>query len=1082
MKLAMCVLGMYLVLSPLRALASAPAAPLHLRCEHLTDPMGIDTAHPRLSWWMAPGARGERQTAYRLIVASSKALLAKNRGDLWDTGKVNAEQPVELPYAGRELASFQQCFWKVRVWNQTGKPSPWSAPATWTMGVMHPQDWKAQWISYSPPPDGLAEAEAAYPSFDGCHWIWYPEGDPHDRAPAATRYFRTTLAIPPGVSIQSAYALITADDQWVLTINGKEAARSDGQGFAWQRPKLVPLQKLLHSGENLVAVEAVNAAESPAGVLARLRVQLASGEVLTKDTGADWLTATTAEPGWESAAKLPEGWVHAMDLGAYGVGPWHILPDDKRRPWPQKAPSPIFRKEFVIQKPVRRALLAICGLGYFEAHINGQKVGDHVLDPAFTAYDHRCLYVVLDATRLVRTGTNAIGVMLGNGFYNQAARDAWDFQNAPWRGAPRLLAQVRLEYRDGSAETVGTDDTWRASTGPIVRDGTRNGELYDARLEKPGWDAPGYNDTGWARAGRVEAPAALLQAQMARPIKVMATIRPVRITQPKPGVFLVDMGQTFAGWARIKVQGPAGTRITLRYGERVSDAGLLEQAQIAGLVYEGPFQTDTYILKGKGVETWETHFAYHGYRYIEVTGFPGAPTPESIVGRVVHTAFEPAGAFTCSNPLLNAIQRLTLWSYRSNFVGIPTDCPHREKNGWTGDAQLACEQAQYNWQNTAGYEKWMFDFDDALHPDGDLPGIVPSTGWGYGTGPAWDSAYILIPWYLYVYQGDTRVLQQHYAGMKKYLDYLVSRAHEFIVDYGLGDWVPYKTQTPVAVTSTGYAYVDCSLFARIAELLGHSEDAQKYGALAQRFREAFERQFIRPDGSVANNSQTALSCALYQGLATTETAPLIAKKLAEDVEAKQYHLDTGILGAKYVFHSLSSYGRHDLAYRIAVQTTEPSYGNWVKRGATTLWEDWFGAASLDHIMFGDISAWFYQTLVGINPDPHAPGFRHFVIRPIPVEDLTWVRAWHASPFGVIKVAWRVAANVLHLEITVPPNTTATVVIPSTTARLVQEGGRPAASRVGIRPDLSAAGEARFTLEAGTYSFTAPRTPSGETSR
>ncbi|MGC8669141.1 MAG: glycoside hydrolase family 78 protein [Chthonomonadales bacterium] len=1074
MKCVFAVLAVLVTAAPVDALPKPPAAPFHLRCEHLANPIGIDAARPRLGWWMAPGARGERQSAYRLLVASSEALLAKDQGDLWDTGKVSAPHPIELPYGGKPLASFQQCFWKVRVWNQTGKASPWSAPATWTAGVMHPRDWKAEWISYSPPPDRLADEEAAYPSFDGCHWIWYPESDPHDRVPAGTRYFRAVLTLPADASIQSAFALVTADDQFVLTINGREATRSDGQGFAWQRPRNVRIQNLLHPGPNAIAIEAVNSAQSPAGVLARFQVRLSSGVVVTKDTGADWLCSSSAQPGWQTAAALGEGWVRAMDLGAYGVGPWHVLPGEPRRPWPQKAPSPIFRKEFVVHKPVRRALLAICGLGYFEAHINGRKVGDHVLDPAFTAYDHRCLYVVLDATHLLRPGRNAIGVMLGNGFYNQAARDAWDFQKAPWRGAPRLLAQLHIQYRDGSASDVVTDDTWHASSGPIVRDGTRNGELYDARLEKPGWDLPGYADASWPRAARVEQPAPVLQAQMAPPIKVMATIRPVRITQPKPGVFIVDMGQTFAGWARIRVHGPSGTRVTLRYGERLNEAGLLEQAQIAGLVYEGPFQTDTYILKGQGTETWETHFAYHGYRYVEVTGFPGDLSPGSIVGRVVHTSFSPAGAFTCSSDLLNAIQRLTLWSYRSNFVGIPTDCPHREKNGWTGDAQLACEQAQYNWQNTAGYEKWMFDFDDALHADGDLPGIVPSTGWGYGIGPAWDSAYILIPWYLYLYQGDTRVLQQHYAGMKKYLDYLMTRAHGYIVDYGLGDWVPYKTDTPVAVTSTAYAYVDCSLMARIAQLLGRGEDVQKYTVLAQQIRDAFNRRFIQPDGSVANNSQTALSCALYQGLAPDEVAPLIARKLAADIEAKADHLDTGILGAKYVFHMLSRYGLHDLACRVAEQTTEPSYGNWVERGATTLWEDWSGAASLDHIMFGDISAWFYQTLAGINPDPQQPGFRHFFIRPMPGADLTWVRAWHASPFGVIESAWRTAGSTFTLRVTVPPDTTATVTIPGAEAASVRIGGRVASSVPGIHVEPPSAQGAVFTLEPGSYVFTTQR--------
>ena len=515
----------------------------------------------------------------------------------------------------------------------------------------------------------------------------------------------------------------------------------------------------------------------------------------------------------------------------------------------------------------------------------------------------------------------------------------------------------------------------------------------------------------------------------------MQTLKPVSVTEPKPGVFVFDMGQSFAGWAQLRVSGPAGTRVTMRYGERLGADGNLDRKTIDVFVYQGPFQTDSYTLKGRGEELWEPRFTYHGFRWVEVTGFPGKPTLDSLRGRVVHTSFAPAGSFECSNELLNKIQQATLWSYRSNFVGIPTDCPHREKNGWTGDAHLAAEQAMYNDYNIAAYEAWMNDFKDEQRESGELPGIVPTSGWGYqwGNGPAWDSAYILIPWYLYEYYGDRRVLSEHYDHMKRYVDYLTRRSKDHIVSIGLGDWVPAKTKTPVEVTSTAYYYVDALTLSKIARLSGHEADSQAYGALADKIRSAFGKKFCVGGGTVANNSQTALSCALYQGLALPEAKDAIVRQLVASVDGHDGHLDTGILGAKYLLHALTDNGHVDVAYRVATQTSPPSYGSWIRRGATTLWEDWGDGASRNHIMFGDISAWFYRALAGINLDADRPAFQHIVVRPRPTGDLQWVRARHESIYGSIEVAWKRKGANFSLDVTVPVSATATVYVPAKAA-------------------------------------------------
>lgn len=706
--------------------------------------------------------------------------------------------------------------------------------------------------------------------------------------------------------------------------------------------------------------------------------------------------------------------------------------------------------------------------------LNGAKVGDRVLDPIFTQYNNRVLYATYDVTKQLAQGKNALGVMLGNGFYNPFARDAWYFEKAPWRDDPTMLAQLRLEYADGTSEIIASDETWRASTGPLVHDGIRHGEDYDARLEMPGWDTAAFDDSAWAQPTLVAGPKGVLRAQMTTPTRVMQTIAPVSVTEPKPGVYVFDMGQNFAGWAQLKVSGPAGAKVTMCFSERLLPDGTVDRRISAPYVFEGPFQTDAYTLKGQGEEVWEPRFVFHGYRWVEVTGLPSKPTQDTIRGRVVYTSFSPAGTFECSNDLLNKIQQMTLWSYRSNFVGYPTDCPHREKNGWTGDAHLAAEQAMFNFDNIAAYETWLNNLDDAQEPGGMFPGIVPTSGWGYewGNGPAWDSAFILIPWYSYLYHGDVGILAQHYDRMKLYVDYLTGRSKDHIVDIGLGDWLPAKTETPVAVTSTGYYFVDAAIIAKIAKLLGKDDDAKKYEALAQKIREAFIKNFCKEDGSVANSSQTALSCALHQGLALPEMEAAILGKLLTSVEKADNHIDTGIHGAKFLFRALSNGGRADVAYRVATQTTPPSYGAWLPHGATTLWEDWQDGYSRNHVMFGDISAWFYQTLAGLQIDPQRPAFKHFFVRPQPVGDLKWVRASHESNYGPIAVSWNRDEKEFRLDVTVPVNTTATIFVPAANPESVLESGQAATQSPRVKFLRMEKNTAVFEVGSGKYAFVA----------
>ncbi|MDD5728024.1 MAG: glycoside hydrolase family 78 protein [Victivallales bacterium] len=702
-------------------------------------------------------------------------------------------------------------------------------------------------------------------------------------------------------------------------------------------------------------------------------------------------------------------------------------------------PAPFFRKVFNYDGKSENCRIYISGLGYYELYLNGRKVGDHVLDPVVTQYDKRIRYVVYDVTEYLVVGENVIGVILGNGWYNCHTPEVWYFDKAPWRDQPKLL----LEMKANNRVILISDESWKINSGPIVFDGLRNGETYDARKELDGWLMPGYDDSSWRNASRVAPPGGILAEQIMPPCKVMQTLPAVNHWMVSNGSVVYDFGQNLAGWVRLTVAGNAGDEITIRYGERLAPNYHVDQKHISQYIYDqGNFQTDRYILKGKGVETWEPRFTYHGFQYAQLN-ISGDVQVKNVEARIVRTAFEQIGHFSCSNEMLNRLQECTVWSYISNFVGIPTDCPHREKNGWTGDTQLATETGLMNFKAASSYSQWLDNFPDVQRPSGQLPGIVPSCGWGYnwGSGPAWDSALILIPWYVYLYTGDCTAIEKHYESMKRYVDYCTYMADDHIVSFGLGDWlhVDAKRIAPPALTSTGYYYIDSLLLAKFAGMIGRREDQEHYVRLAADIKIAFNRRFYQGNGIYAQGEQTALACALYQGLTDDSEKAFVVQKLVETVKANGAKPDFGILGAKYVPRALAENGHVELAYQMLTQPEFPGWVNWLRQGATTLWEDWDGNFSRNHIAFGDISAWFYQYLAGIKPDPENPGFKHIIIHPQPVSGLEWVKAEYDSPYGKIIVAWENHNNDFKLEVQIPDKTMATVNLPDGTIRNIEAG-------------------------------------------
>ncbi|HEY5562261.1 MAG TPA: family 78 glycoside hydrolase catalytic domain [Clostridiaceae bacterium] len=746
-------------------------------------------------------------------------------------------------------------------------------------------------------------------------------------------------------------------------------------------------------------------------------------------------------------------------------------------------PAPLFRKTLNINKKIQSARAYISGLGYYELYINGSKIGDEVLTPGFTRYDKTVLYNVFNITDEFVNGENVIGIILGNGWYNSFTKDAWDYKQATWRSHPKVIMQTYITFEDGEEIVINTDSSWKTSSGPIIFDGLRNGEFYDARLEKTSWDTIKYDDSNWTNAIICRTPGGKLKSSQMTAIKINGTIKPIGMKEVKPNVWVYDLGQNISGWAQIQLSGPSAMEVILRYSEKIYEDGSIDRSNIDSLVFSGEFQTDKYILKGEENETWEPRFTYHGFRYVEVSGFNGELTLNNLCGRVVHTAFESMGNFECSNELINSIQRCARWSTLTNYHGIPTDCPHREKNGWTGDASLSAEQVLLNFDPMTSYTKWMMDFRDCQRESGQLPGVVPTGGWGFnwGNGPAWDSAAILIPWYMYVYGGDTNILREMYDSMKKYLEFMTSMADEDIVDFGLGDWCPpiggadeYKC--PSAVTDTAYYYVDSDILSKVAKLLAKESDAKEYKLLSENIRHAFREKFFDiKTGLITGNCQTSLACALYQGLINEDEKKVVLERLIGQIELQDGHIDCGILGTKYIMNALTELGRGDLAYEIATKRTFPGWGYWIEQGATTLWENWNGESSQNHHMYSDISAWFYKGLAGINPDANVPGFKHIILKPNTVEGLNFVKSSHISMYGEINCSWKVEENRLILNLSIPVNCYATLYLPEKYSNNIVEGNKKIGETEGVSIIYGGEGKLALNIKSGNYCITCETT-------
>ncbi|HEY3389272.1 MAG TPA: family 78 glycoside hydrolase catalytic domain [Prolixibacteraceae bacterium] len=742
-------------------------------------------------------------------------------------------------------------------------------------------------------------------------------------------------------------------------------------------------------------------------------------------------------------------------------------------------PAPYFRNEFVTGKKIASARAYIAVAGLFELYINGEKVGNHRLDPMYTRFDRRTLYLTHDITKLMKEGKNAVGVLLGNGWYNHQSTAVWYFDEAPWRSRPSFCMDIRITYADGSQETISSGTDWKTSLSPVVFNSIYTGEHIDGRLAQLNWNRTGFDDSKWKNSIPVGTPSTNIVVQALQPIRDVEVIPAKKMTKINDSHYLFDLGRNIAGVSQLKVSGPAGTIIRLKHGERLLANGLVDQSNIDAHYRPtdqlDPFGTDIYTLKGEGEETFKPSFNYKGFQFIEVTSDqPVDLKLESLTGFFMHSDVPVAGHIQSSDSILNKIWKATNSSYLSNLFGYPTDCPQREKNGWTGDAHTAIETGLYNFDGITVYEKWMADHRDEQQPNGVLPAIIPTSGWGYSwaNGPDWTSTIAIIPWNIYLFYGDTKVLSDCYENIRRYVDHITQMSPSGLTDWGLGDWIPVKSVSSKELTSSIFYYTDASILAKTANLLGKKDDFEKYNTLALKIKDAINTKYLnRTTGIYASGFQTELSAPLHWGIVPDELRSKVAENLAKRVIADGKHIDVGLLGTKTILNALSANGYADLAYEVALQKTFPSWGWWIVNGATTLYENWpidsKSDISLNHIMFGEIGAWFYKSLGGIYTDEKQPGFKNVVLKPDFVKGLNSFEASHLGPYGMIVSSWKRTGKKIEYRITIPPNSTAEL---SLKGDKILEGGKVLSDNKAVKVLKQEGSVNLLSLKAGSYLF------------
>jgi alpha-L-rhamnosidase len=1046
--------------------------------------MGVDPAQPRLFWKLESAARAQRQTAYQAVVASTAEKLSQQQGDLWDSGKVASDETIHIRYAGQPLKSSQQVFWKVRVWDRNGAPSPWSEPASWTIGLLSPKDWQARWI-------GRAAGGSA--TFDGASWIWHAEPDwtaagsklaRPNASPGAVRWFQREFNLPPGRSVRRASLLTTADNAGEIWLNGTRVARITD----WNQAQAADVGANLRAGTNWLAARIENEGSGPneAGLLFKLEVVLDNGSTRTIVSDPEW-RSTATRPADDSWRQTPAAsWTPAVAIAKWGERYWGTKP---RVPI---AALPLFRKAFEISKPVQRAVVHVCGLGHYELLLDGQKVGDRFLDPAWSVFEKTAFYSTFDITDGLRqTGAHAFGVMLGKGFYNTAGDRRIHGVDA---SRPlKLILQAHLFFTDGSEQVITSDASWKCADGPVTHSAILGGEDYDARRWPRGWDKPGFDASTWTAAAETTGPGGALAASLSPPMKMHDVFKPVQIDEPKPGVFVYDFGQNASAVPRLRVRGQAGQTVKLtpaeqRHGmtpRRNDGKGLVNPAGVGNPNY---FQ---YTLRGGGEERWTPQFTYSGFQYLQIEGAvpagrpnpDGTPVVEELLSIHVRNDAPAVGRFECSNPMFNDTDRIIDWAVRANLGHVLTDCPHREKLGWLEVSYLMGPSIAGRYDIARFYSKVARDCTDSQRADGLVPTVAPAYpafGGGFAYTPEWGAAAVVNPWLVYEWYGDRALLESRFTTMKAFVDYMRKTSKDLVPAPGLGDWYDYghgkpvgaSQFTPIELSAMATFHRCARIVADTARVLGQSEEQRRYEELAGEIARAFNARYFDGTREYKNlgSPQCANSMALVSGMVPPEREQAVLDRMIEDIRQRGNQQTAGDIGHWYLLQALAQRGRSDVIHDMTARTNMGSYGFIVRNGWTSMPEAWDAntGASMNHCMLGHIQEWFLGWVAGIRPDPAAPGFRRFLVAPEPVSGLDWARGSYDSIRGRISTEWRKADGRFTLNVTVPANTTAIVSVPCSDAQSVRESGVVIGEARGVRLARTETGRVVLEVDSGTY--------------
>ncbi len=855
-------------------------------------------------------------------------------------------------------------------------------------------------------------------------------------------------------TLQTAFEIIVSDDQ-----------KKPDAGNCWQSGKIQGNRTfgIRYAGKPL---------KSFTRYFWKVRVWNKKGEA------SDW-----SQPSWFETSMMK-----TSDWKAQWISDQRPLPS-KDEDFYRETPNPLLRKEIKVKKEVKSARLYIAGLGYSIAYINGQRVDDQMLDMPWTQFGKQIMYNTFDVTSLLRKGKNAIGVMLGNGWYNPMPINLfqqWNLRNYLTVGKPCLKAKLRITYSDGTTETAVTDESWKSGDGPVLKNSVYLGEWYDARLEQKGWTTANFNDSKWQKAKVETGPKGQLIARYIPPIRATKILKPVKITEPKPGVYLFDFGQNFAGMPRLKVSGSAGTTVTMRVGEDIHADGTLNYLTIITSQLKAmwnanggpgcpkdPMMVNTYILKGEGDEVFTPEFTFSSFRYLEVTGFPGRPDLNSVEGLRMNVDLQETGSFECSNELFNQIQEMTKWTFLSNVFSVQSDCPAREKLGYGGDIVATAEAFSYNFDMSNFYRKVVQDFVNEVRTNGEVTSIAPNMGISENGAPlGWQLAFPFGMKVLYDYYGDISTAEKNYKALKKQVDFFHSVNPDYLIRNEIGDHESIDKK-PVALSAIAFYYHHVNILAEFASLLNKKEDAERYRKMADEIKTSFVKTFLKPGTGVFDSgTQAAQLISLYYDLVPeNEKANAVDRLLLEIYDKHHGHLSTGIFGTKFLFEFFRKENRNEVSYTVANQRTFPSWGNMLAHGATTLYETWQypdTVSSQNHPMFGSISEWYYKSLLGINST--APGFTKFEIKPQPAGDLTWAKGHYDAVVGRISSDWKIEGTRFFLKVTIPANTTATIYVPSLPEKPVLESDQPSEKSSGLKFIAFRDGYAIFGAGSGEYSF------------